>query len=42
MDKGPDGGLILKQEGLIDRIIEATGMQDANPKDTPATEVLAK
>ena len=26
----------LKQLGLIDKIIEATGMQDANPKDTPA------
>ena len=40
IDKGPDGTLILHQVGLIDRIIEATGMQDTNPKSTPATEVL--
>jgi hypothetical protein len=26
----------LKQTGLIDKIIEATGMQDCNPKPTPA------
>ena len=37
-----DGSLVLKQEGLIDRIIEATGMQGANPKKTPATEVLVR
>jgi hypothetical protein len=42
IDKGPDGTLILRQIGLIDRIIEATGMQDANPKSTPATEVLPR
>ena len=29
-----DGSLVLKQEGLIGRIIEATGMQGANPKKT--------
>ena len=40
IDKGPEGTLILHQVGLINRIIEATGMQDANPKSTPATEVL--
>ena len=40
IDKGPDGTLILHQVGLIDRIIKATGMQDTNPKSTPATEVL--
>ena len=26
----------LKQTGLIDKLIEATGMKDANPKSTPA------
>ena len=26
----------LKQLGLIDKIIEATGLQDCNPKSTPA------
>lgn len=42
IDKGDDGTLTLRQVGLIDRIIEATGMQDANPKPTPATETLPR
>lgn len=43
--KSPDPSsdeLILKQTGLIDRIIEATGLQDANQKDTPSTKVLTR
>ena len=32
----------MLQQGLIDRIIEATSMGRGNPKDTPATEVLSK
>ena len=42
IDKGPNETLILRQVGLIDRIIEATGMKNANPKSTPATEVLPR
>ena len=42
VDQQADGTMILKQQGLIDRIIQATGMQDANPKKTPAIEVLVR
>ena len=42
IEKGPKGSLVLKQVGLIDRIIEATGMQEAVTKPTPAAEVLTK
>ena len=42
INKGPEGMLILRQVSLFDWIIEATGMQDANPKSTPATEVLIR
>jgi hypothetical protein len=38
----PSGEKIMLQTGLIDRIIEATHMNNANPKDTPATDVLTK
>ena len=42
IDKANDGTLILRQQGLIDRIIEATGLQDANGKQTPATKTLPR
>ena len=42
ISKREDGTLVLTQQGLINRIIEATGMQGANSKKTPATEVLVK
>ena len=32
-----DGGYKLTQEGLIKKVLEATGMQDCNPEDTPTT-----
>jgi hypothetical protein len=35
-----DGTLLLTQSGLIDRIIEAMDLKNANPKDTPATEAI--
>jgi hypothetical protein len=35
-----DGSILLTQVGLITRIIDAMGLQNANPKDTPATETL--
>ena len=36
IQKNEDGFTELKQEGLIDLIVEALGLQDANPKFTPA------
>ena len=38
----PTGEKVMLQQGLIDRIVEATHMQNGNPKDTPATDVLTK
>jgi hypothetical protein len=35
-----DGTLLLTQSGLIDRILEAMDLKNANPKDTPATEAV--
>jgi hypothetical protein len=35
-----DGTLLLMQSGLIDRILEAMVLKNANPKDTPATEAV--
>jgi hypothetical protein len=35
-----DGTLLLIQSGLIDRILEAMDLKNANPKDTPATEAV--
>jgi hypothetical protein len=41
--KMPDGkSLMCTQTGLIDRIIEATNLQDANPANTPIVVPLAK
>jgi hypothetical protein len=37
-----DGSLECTQKGLIDRIIEAAHLQDANPKDTPIAEPLGR
>ena len=42
IEKGPNGSLILKQVGLIDRILEATGMENANPKCAPTSGPLTK
>jgi hypothetical protein len=35
-----NGNLLLTQSGLIDRILEALDIKNANPKDTPATEAV--
>jgi hypothetical protein len=35
-----DGTLLLTLSGLIDRILEAMDLKNANPKDTPATEAV--
>jgi hypothetical protein len=35
-----DGTLLLMQSGLIDRILEAMDLKNANPKDTPAAEAI--
>jgi hypothetical protein len=35
-----DGTLLLTQSGLINRILEAMDLNNANPKDTPATEAV--
>jgi len=37
-----DGSMELTQRGLIDRIIEGMGLQDANSKFTPVTDTLGK
>ena len=37
-----EGTIELKQTGLIDSIITAMGMDDSNPKETPAEGVLPK
>jgi len=37
-----DGSLELTQRGLIDRIIEGMGLQNANPKYTPVVDTLGK
>ncbi len=39
-DKTIPGAVKLTQHGLIDRIIEALGVEDLPPVDTPSTEVL--
>ena len=42
-EKDDDGNIIMKQEGLINKIITASNMKDCNPVMTPATkEALAK
>jgi hypothetical protein len=35
-----DGTLLLTQSGLVERVLEAMDLEDANPKDTPASEAL--
>jgi hypothetical protein len=35
-----DGTLLLTQSGLVERVLEAIDLKDANPKDTPASEAL--
>jgi hypothetical protein len=40
--KHPDGIIELTQIGLIDRIIEALGVEDMAPVATPATECIGK
>jgi hypothetical protein len=35
-----DGTLLLTQSGLIDRILKAMDLKNANPKDTTATEAV--
>jgi hypothetical protein len=42
IEKNSKGELVLKQQGLIDRIIECTGLQEASIKHTPASDVLAR
>jgi hypothetical protein len=43
IDAQPDGSLHLKQTGLIDRILDALGLdKDSTAKDTPATETLGR
>ena len=36
--KGTDGTIVMTQEGLIDKIIEATDMNGCNPNRTPTTK----
>jgi hypothetical protein len=40
MIKQNDGSMKLYQIGLINCIIDAMGLDNAAPKDTPATEVI--
>jgi len=42
IQKLDDGSLELTQQGLINRIIEGMGLQNANPKYTPVTDTLGK
>ena len=38
-DKRPDGSYVLTQRGLIDKILAATGLVDANPNWLPTTQL---
>jgi hypothetical protein len=40
--KIPDGHLRLSQPGLIRRVIDALGLDDSNPKTTPAEAILGR
>ena len=42
LGKEADGSIHMTQTGLIERIIEALGLEAANPKHTPATETLGR